>query len=264
MDHLVTGEALAPLRNRYAHWLGLDTEEVINDRDEDAEDIRALQFVLRMERDLPPSWHRALELSASGAALICLDERSEPGGEWHSAVLDYCIGRIRKVTRRARGAHWVAAADLPGIGLADDHTEVRALLPGRMVELDKRISRLQVGGTDVERDEPAAEPEGALRVWLPPEPVMTLGKAMAQTGHAGMIAAALMAGDDQEALNRWAGSGCPVSVRQHDANDWKSLAERLSDPAIAWQQDRLLAVRDAGYTEIAPGTITVIAQAPKA
>ena len=33
----------------------------------------------------------------------------------------------------------------------------------------------------------------ALQVWLAPTPAMTLGKAMAQAGHAGMIAVALLA-----------------------------------------------------------------------
>ncbi len=253
---------LDPLRLRYAQWLALDERGVVEDRDEAAEDVRALQLVLRLERGTPPSWHEAIGLSASAAVAVCLDERSDEGGPWHEAVTAYCRGHIRKVTRRARGAHWRDAQDLPGITLSSGETQVRALVPGRAADLDKRISRLQVGGTDAPVDEPVPVPDGALRMWLPPEPVMTLGKSMAQTGHAAMIAAALLADTDPAALDRWAGLGYPShGVRADDAT-WRALADTLSDPARAWKEQRLAAVRDAGFTEIAPGTITVIAQAP--
>ncbi|GAB3757305.1 aminoacyl-tRNA hydrolase [Microlunatus parietis] len=263
---MVIGQALEPLRRRYLHWLGLSGEEIIDDRDEAAEDIRAMQLVLRLERTAEPSWHAAAGLAATAAARLCLDPRAEPGGPWAEAIAAYCAGHIRKVTRRARGAHWAALADLPGIALADGDTEVIALLPGRIAELDKRVARLQVGGTDLPVDDaPDLGPStgsghGVLRLWLPPEPVMSLGKTMAQTGHAGMIAAALLAADDPDTLTAWADQGCPATARRVGAADWQQLSERLADAGEAWQDQRLLAVRDAGFTEIAPGTITVIAQ----
>ncbi len=273
-----TGQVLEPLRRRYLHWLGLSEDQIVDDRDEAADDVRAMQLVIRLERTAGPSWHAAVGLAATAAARLCLDPRSEPGGDWHDAVAAYCAGHIRKVTRRARGAQWAALADLPGLALTDGDTELTALLPGRIAELDKRVSRLQVGGTDLPVDEPpAVDPlrqaqdgastgsgNRALRLWLPPEPVMTLGKAMAQTGHAGMIAAALLAEHDPAGLAAWAAAGCPVVARRIDAGGWPTLRERLDDAGRAWLGSRLLAVRDAGFTEIAPGTITVIAQAPGA
>jgi len=149
-------DLLAPLRERYAHWLQLDPQQVLTDREEAAADVRAMQLVLRMERADPPSWHRALAAAATGAAAICVDPRTEPDGPWHDAIRDYCRGHIRKVTRRARGAHWVAAQELPGITVDLAGTQVRALVPGLVSELDPRISRLQVGGTDVPPDDPPA------------------------------------------------------------------------------------------------------------
>jgi peptidyl-tRNA hydrolase len=258
----LTGAALAPLRARYADWLGLDRDQVLADRDEDPDRIRALQLVLRMERDRPPDFDRALELAARGCAALCLDPRAEPGGEWYDAVHDYCAGHIRKVTRRARAGHWDAVSGLPGITLTDGDTQVRALLPGLVIQLDKRASRLQVGGTDVPRQQPGpdAEPAGGTVVIHPaPAVPMTLGKAMAQAGHAGMIAAALLAGDDPAGLDRWYAAGLPVTARSVDPDRWRELVELLADPAAAWRERRLLAVRDAGFTEIEPGTVTVIA-----
>ena len=265
------GSALAPLRERYAHWLALSSEDVERDREEAAADIRAMQLVLRMERQDPPSWHRAMQAAVTGAASICLDPRSQTGGVWFDAVRDYCVGHIRKVTRRARGAHWVAAQDLPGVTVEVAGTQLRVLVPGLVSELDPRISRLQVGGTDVPVDpEPGPEAgadsgagDAVLRVWTPTEPVMTLGKAMAQAGHAGMIAAALLADADQSALRRWARHGCPAVVRRSAPAPWAGLLDAVADERRGWAGDRLLAVRDAGFTEIAAGTVTAIAAAPR-
>jgi len=258
------GSALRPLRERYAHWLNLDAEQVLDDRDEAAADIRAMQLVLRMERGDPPSWHRALAAAATGAAALCLDPRSQPGGPWYDAISDYCRGHIRKVTRRARGAHWVAAQDLPGITIDLEGTQVRALLPDRVSELDPRISRLQVGGTDVPPDEPPANDPGpsSLQMWLAPGSTMTLGKAMAQTGHAGMIAVALLTGVDQQALEAWMAVGYPAVARRAGAAEWTAFSAGVTGPSANFAASRLLGVRDAGFTEVDPGTITVIARAP--
>lgn len=258
---------LSPLAARYAHWLGLDAAQVVQDRQEAAQDVRAMQLVLRMERADPPSWHRAVALAAGAAAAICLDPRSEPGEAWHGAVADYVRGHIRKVTRRARGAHWAAVQDLPGIGVAASTTQVRALLPGPVADLDPRVSRLQVGGTDVAPDDrPPSGEDGALRVWVPTGIPMTVGKAMAQAGHAGMICAALLGRDGESGgarLAAWRDAGFPVAVLRVDPEEWSDLGEGLRrDQAAAWADRGLLAVRDAGFTEVAPGTVTVIARAP--
>lgn len=266
---------LAPLADRYAYWLGLDADQVRQDRQEAAQDIRAMQLILRMERADPPSWSRAVALAAGAAAAICLDPRSEPGGDWHQTVAEYVSGHIRKVTRRARGAHWAAVQDLPGIGVADAGTQLRALLPGPVADLDPRVSRLQVGGTDVPPDDPPPDrlavppdepPDRALRLWVPTGLPMTVGKTMAQAGHAGMIAAALLLRDGaagRERLTGWRDAGYPVHVRRVDDAQWARLsAPLLADQAGAWTGGSLLAVRDAGFTEVEPGTVTVLARAP--
>lgn len=261
---MTIGEVLAPLRARYATWVRMAEEQVRDDvADEDPQEVRAMQLVLRLERDAAPSRHTALALAASGCAALCLDPRSAPGGQWHEAVAAYCAGRIRKVTRRARGAPWEATADLPGLTLADGDTQVRVLVPGRVAELDKRVAKLQVGGTDLPPDEGRPGPAGAgpvLTCLVPDTLSLTVGKFMAQTGHAGMFAAALAARDDPETLRRWFEAGCPARVEDVDEAGWRELRETFRDPAAAWRERRLVAVRDAGFTEVDPGTVTVAAR----
>jgi peptidyl-tRNA hydrolase len=167
------------------------------------------------------------------------------------------------VTRRARATQWDAVGELPSVLVQRSGAEVRAVLPGPVTDLDKRIAKLQVGGTDAPVDPPLPElPVPVLQLWIPPEPVMTLGKTMAQSGHAGMIAAALLAGDDRTGLAAWTAAGCPARAIRVDAQQWASLLAAVADPVAAWA-DGLLVVRDAGFTEIAAGTITVVARASR-
>lgn len=254
---------LAPLAARHVHWLSLDAEAVLADRDEAEHDIRAMQLILRMERADPPRWSDALAAACTAATLVCLDPRAEPGGEWHDAVAQYIGAHIRKVTRRARAGQWDAVDDLPGITVTLGTAQVRALVPGPVTELDKRVSKLQVGGTDVPVDLPAVDngdvAPGALLVQVPEHVTMTAGKLMAQTGHAGMIAAALLAESDPGALTRWRDAGVPVVVRRLTEAAWAALLGPAS-AADGWES-RLVAVRDAGFTEIEPGTVTVIGDA---
>lgn len=105
-------------------------------RDDEPGAIRALQLLLRLERTAVPSWHRALAMAATACAALCLDVRSEPGGEWYDAVAGYTAGHIRKVTRRARGAQWDATATLPGLSMTDGDTQIRAILPGPVQDVD--------------------------------------------------------------------------------------------------------------------------------
>jgi hypothetical protein len=74
-----------------------------------------MPLVLRMEKAEPPRRTPLLEAAAIAALATCLDERAKPGGEWHDAVRVWAGGRIRKIARRARGVHWQAAQEFPGI-----------------------------------------------------------------------------------------------------------------------------------------------------
>jgi peptidyl-tRNA hydrolase len=251
---------LGPLAARYASWLDLPAELSGDLVDEDPAAVRAMPLILRIERDAMPSRTALLEAAASAAVALCLDEHSQPGGPWHPEVAPWVGGRIRKVSRRARGAHWVAVTDLPGITVERGGGDVRALLPWLVTDTPRAVTRLQVGGTDVPSDDPGSPPEGHPVLWLPPEPAMTLGKTAAQVGHATMLLAALLAVQGPlAALDCWAADGYRCAVRTASPRQWAALAAE-ERPDLAWRKRKVLAVRDAGFTEVPSGTITVAAQ----
>ncbi|MDQ4119376.1 MAG: peptidyl-tRNA hydrolase [Actinomycetota bacterium] len=204
--------------------------------------VRAMPVILRIERDPRPERTALLEAAAEAALAVCLDERAAPGGPWYDDVRAWTDGRIRKIARRARGAHWRAVQEIDGVTVAVGLAEVRALLPGPVDDVPREVSRLQIGGTELEPEDPGPpDPDRSLIV-LTPHVEMSLGKAAAQVGHASMILAA---------VRGWTAAR-PFAVRSPSREEWDA---RLADV----ERGAAVAVRDAGFTEVDPGTITCIA-----
>lgn len=217
---------------------------------EEPEEIRAMPIVLHLPKLDPPLRSAVLEAAACAVVTLCRDDRVGPGGPWEEPFRAWADARIRKVARRARGAHWRAAHEVPGVTVEVDGAEARALVPGLVDELDPRIKRLQVGGTDLEHDDPGEPGDPQLPVlWVNAGLDMTLGKSAAQVGHASMLLADAL---DSAALTRWQARGFACTVRETGGPHWAELT-RLVAAGDA------VGVRDAGFTEVAPGSMTVIA-----
>ncbi|MEZ5153876.1 peptidyl-tRNA hydrolase [Rhodococcus zopfii] len=218
--------------------------------------VLAMPIVLHIPKQDPPRRSALLEAAAAATIALCLDPRVGPDadgrpGPWEDAYLAWNDARIRKVSRRARGAQWRAAQDVDGITVDRAGAQARALVPGPVGDLDPRISRLQIGGTDLPPDDPADPEPGVPVFWIDASLDMTVGKAAAQVGHAAM----LLAGDlDEDAARAWAADGYRCAVHDADPARWRELRARVEDG-----RGPVAAVRDAGFTEVAPGSTTVIA-----
>jgi peptidyl-tRNA hydrolase len=100
---------------------------------------------------------------------------------------------------------------------------------------------LQIGGTDLPDDAPGPPPAGVPVIWVNGALGMTVGKAAAQVGHASMLDAAAR---DLRTVPQYA-------VRTAARDHWAELCRAVD-------RGEAVAVRDAGFTEVAPGTITAV------
>ncbi|MDJ0392020.1 peptidyl-tRNA hydrolase [Rhodococcus sp. G-MC3] len=212
----------------------------------DPADVLAMPVILHIPKVDTPSRTDLLQVAASAAVALCLDVRVGTGGEWQDAFLTWTGARIRKVARRARGSQWTAAQEIPGVTVSVGNAQARALVPGRVGDLDTRIKKLQIGGTDLEHNEPGQAGPGMPVLWIDRALDMTVGKAAAQVGHASMLLAGAMTTEQCES---WASNGFACSVRDADPQQWLGALECVND-------GRAVAVRDAGFTEVAPGSMT--------
>ena len=174
-----------------------------------------------------------------GAAAVACVRAFEIDPEWRE--------RPGKVCLRARNpAQWEAVLEEPHALAGDAHGEsVAALPPRRRSQRGPLLERLQamssdLGAAPTELGEPVP---GAVTYVLNPDLEMSSGKVVAQVAHAAVMAAA--------ELPAWAEAGAPGRL----------VAPR-GFAALAAREDLAARVVDAGLTEVAPGTITVLALPP--
>ncbi|WP_326824480.1 peptidyl-tRNA hydrolase [Streptosporangium sp. NBC_01756] len=211
---------------------------------------KVLPIVVRIERAAPPERTDALEAAALAVLTLLDDPRALGDGEWAEPVRSWESIGIRKVVRRARGAEWRRVLDLPGITVVSGTAEVRVHPPVPLDDWPRDLSRLQVSGTDLTDSVPpvAPAPSGEVVLWINPGLAMSAGKAMAQAGHAAQLA---WWGSDERARQEWRDRGRAAAVRTAGPTGWAALVD-----------SGLPVVRDAGFTEVEPGSCTVVADAP--
>jgi len=207
----------------------------------------ALPLVVRVERDAPPTRTDALEAAARAVLFFLTDPRATDG-EWAEAVRAWEGARIRKVVKRARGAAWRRTLDLPGITVSHRTAQVRVFPPVPVDDWPPDLARLQASGTDLTDAEPPPDPGPPAVLWLNPDLPMSTGKAMAQAGHAAQLAWWRLT---PRLRSEWMDRDFDLAVRTAAAQRW---AELLASG--------LPVVRDGGFTEVAPGSYTVVADLP--
>lgn len=202
-------------------------------------DELVLPFVIRIERDAPPTRTDALEAAARGVLLMLTCDRPE----WADAIARWDGQRIRKVVRRGRGAEWRRALTVDGLDVEQGTAQLRVYPPVPVDGWPPELARLQVGGTNL--DDPAELPPAAADaplVLLSPHAEMTAGKAMAQAAHAAQLGWRSLR---RRPRRKWRDAGFPLAVRTATVSQW-AAAQRSGAPVV----------HDGGFTEVEPGTPT--------
>lgn len=138
--------------------------------------------------------------------------------------------------------------ELPGITVEVEGAEVRVHPPVPLDDWPRDLARLQVKGTELEDVESPGPAADGVVLWLNPAITMSAGKAMAQVGHAAQLAWWASGAAGREA---WRAAGLRCAVRTATPSGWEKLLAG-GGPVV----------RDAGFTEIEPGSCTVAAEAP--
>ena len=87
---------------------------------------------------------------------------------------------------------------------------------------------------------------------------MGKGKIAAQVGHACMEVALQLQRDDADLLRAWRSRGAgKIVVRSEEGSSLIQISDRAKDAGF-----RTHGVRDAGHTQVEPGTTTVLAVGP--
>jgi peptidyl-tRNA hydrolase len=198
-----------------------------------------LPFVIRIERDAPPTRTDALEAAARAVLLMLTCDRPE----WADVIAQWDGQRIRKVVRRARGAEWRRALTVDGLDVLHGTAQLRVYPPVPVDGWPPELARLQVGGTNLDDPvEPPAVPAGVPLVLLSPHAEMTAGKAMAQAAHAAQLGWRSLR---RRPRRKWQETGFPLAVRDAGERQW-AAAQRSGAPIV----------HDGGFTEVEPGTAT--------
>ena len=206
-----------------------------------------LRMYLVVRRGAIAELARAGEL-AGAAAVACL-RRFENQPEYADAIADW-RERPGKVCLRARSAaQWEQVLAEPHALAGEVDGEAVIALPPRLrSQRGPLLERLQAMTTEIEpAPDGAPEPApGRVTYVLNPRLEMSSGKTLAQIAHAAVMAA------DGGALEDWVAAGCPADVVVPQPRAFDALCDAGGLAAR---------VVDAGLTEVAPGTVTVLALA---
>lgn len=237
-------EDQSPLESAHAllqHRVHTDPADRVEDPDDPAT-VQAMQLAINLSKQNPPTRNQVLNDAARAVVAVCLNDQAGRDGYWRARLENWYSHRIRKVARRARNKAWDDVQALPGVTVGC----VRAFLPSPVSEVPHEVAKLQIKGTELEETQDLPLNPEAPTIYVDAELQMTLGKATAQVGHASMLLAAQR---ETAWVQAWAEHNFALNVREVPRSEFLRYC---ADPAA-------VPVRDSGFTEVAPGSVTVVA-----
>ena len=209
-----------------------------------SDDPWVMYYVVR--KDAPLAREHAMAL-AGAAAVLCADTL-RPTARWAPAFGAWAR-RPRKVALRAT-AEEVARLRAEADCVCLEEILV-ALPPCRRSDRSPLVGDLRPYTDGPRPKDPPPEPEQPAMLYLTrPGVLRTTGKAMAQAGHAALMCADRLGPRLPQAFHAWREAGRPGRVEDAGEDLW----ERARPLGVV--------VADAGLTQVAPGTETVLALPP--
>jgi peptidyl-tRNA hydrolase len=155
-------------------------------------------------------------------------------------------GRFAKSVRRAKPNQFAAIAPRAVRVVEIGEAKAAAFLPSTYSDLDPALAKLQVSGTEFDRSGtwPSAPEEGGPWLLVNGSLEMSTGKTAAQVAH-GLFAWYLSVNTDRRA--QWLAEQAPATVSVVTGPEFATSA-----------QNAVVTINDAGFTEIAPGSATVV------
>ncbi|MDO5743830.1 MAG: peptidyl-tRNA hydrolase [Micrococcaceae bacterium] len=194
-------------------------------------------IILLVDREEPCSEDAGIAVAALASVKALLAHPRHP--YWRI----WAQGAFAKSVRRADSKMFAKVAlEFPDHELARIGTaKALGFAPMQADSLPKRLAKLQVSGTVLPPGEPM-EPS-SVSIVLDGSLGMSTGKAAAQAAHA--LFAWVLEGKPED-LDAWRAAGCPLSVERLESKAFRKNARTADGPVI----------RDAGRTEITPGSAT--------
>ena len=154
-----------------------------------------------------------------------------------------------KSVRRGKPKDFRALENAGAVMVSVGTAQAAALAPTEY-PLTGRMKQLQVSGTEFEHaGEPTVYGEmnspKILHIGIDTVLGMSTGKAAAQSAHAGLTWAMQLSHDE---LEDWIEDGFPSTLIPLDRDGWRTTATNAT-----------VVIRDAGHTEITPGSVTAVA-----
>lgn len=215
-------------------WDTQRTDNEVEHHLRDDNEQYSLPIVVQVERGEDYSENDAFQALAVALGNMFAEDA------WSTSVERWMLGRIRKVTRRARGSQWNVLDSVDSFSGHSNNVNIKVFEPHMLEDLPSYLRKLQVQGLSLNPFEVEVEAPGeesVLYIAINPDLGMTSGKMIAQVGHG--IQLAIM-NADVEFLNRWKANGFKLKVC-----NWDTMPDNSSF------------ITDAGLTEIPAGSLTV-------
>jgi peptidyl-tRNA hydrolase len=210
-----------------------------------------MYYVVRSDRRL--SFAQAMALGGAGA-VACAD-RFRDSERWSTNFAAWQAAAFPKVALRADADRFAALATIDAAPVPTQADPIALCLPPRRKsEREPQLIEL-APFTDAKLpvEPPPIPAEAALIYVIRPGVIKSMGKAIAQAGHAALAVTDEMAPTCQAELQRWRARGMASEVRLADEATWERLKADVE----------CVVIRDAGYTQVPAGTETVLGIPPR-